>query len=98
MSTSEFVIHNSENGPLSETQFRHIWNYVVRRTAKDRVYYRYVGGVKVAYQVEASWAQRQKNSTLTNTIDFDVTPHILRQRRVTNLCKHSGSVIQPYNR
>ena len=84
-SASEFVIHNSENGPLSETQFRHVWNYVVRRTAKNRVYYRYVDGVKIAYQVEAKLGPKAKNSNLTYTIDFDVTPHILRHTYITNL-------------
>lgn len=84
-SASEFVIHNSENGPLSETQFRHVWNYVVRRTAKNRVYYRYVDGMKIAYQVEAKLGTKAKNSNLTYTIDFDVTPHILRHTYITNL-------------
>ena len=77
-SASEFVIHNSENGPLSETQFRHVWNHVVRRTAKDRVYYRYVDGVKIAHHVEAKLGGKARHGGITYTIDFEVTPHILR--------------------
>ena len=85
VSNSEFVIHNSEDGPISGTQFRRLWNYVVRRTAKDRVYYRYVNGVKTAHHVEAKLGETAKRGGFTYTIDFDVTPHILRHTYITNL-------------
>ena len=85
VSQSEFVIHNSENGPISGTQFKRLWNYVVRRTAKDRVYYRYVDGVKTAHHVEAKLGAQAKRGGFTYTIDFDVTPHILRHTYITNL-------------
>ena len=84
-SASEFVIHNGENGPLSETQFRHVWNYVVRRTAKDRVYYRYVDGTKIEHRIEAKLGGKARHGGITYTIDFEVTPHILRHTYITNL-------------
>ena len=85
VSNSEFVIRNSEDGPISGTQFKRLWNYVVRRTAKDRIYYRYVDGVKTAHYVEARLGARAKRGGFTYTIDFEVTPHILRHTYITNL-------------
>ena len=41
--------------------------------------------MKIAYQVEAKLGAKAKNSNLTYTIDFDVTPHILRHTYITNL-------------
>lgn len=84
-STSEFVIRNSKDGPLSGTQFRRLWNYVVRRTAKNRTYYRYVDGRRIAHHVEAKLGEKAKRGDFTYTIDFDVTPHILRHTYITNL-------------
>ena len=85
ISNSEFVICNSESGPISGTQFRRLWNYVVRRTAKDRVYYRYVDGQKIAHHIEAKLGEKAKRGGFTYTIDFEVTPHILRHTYITNL-------------
>jgi integrase len=84
-SNSEFIIRNSEDGPISGTQFRRLWNYVVRRTAKDRIYYRYADGKKVAHHVKAKLGEKAKRGGFTYTIDFDVTPHILRHTYITNL-------------
>lgn len=85
ISNSEFVICNSEDGPISGTQFRRLWNYVVRRTARDRVYYRYVDGEKIAHHVEAKLGAKAKRGGFTYTINFEVTPHILRHTYITNL-------------
>ena len=68
VSNSEFVIRNSEDGPISGTQFKRLWNYVVRRTAKDRIYYRYVDGVKTAHHVEARLGARAKRGGFTYAI------------------------------
>lgn len=37
-SQSEYVVANSEGQPLSYTQFRQLWKYIVTRTAKPRSY------------------------------------------------------------
>ena len=58
---------------------------MVRRTAKDRIYYRYVDGVKTAHHVEARLGVQAKRGGYTYTIDFEVTPHILRHTYITNL-------------
>ena len=40
-STSEYVVPNRDGDPLSYTQFKRLWQYVVTRTVKERSYYRY---------------------------------------------------------
>jgi|GEM_PF-60507 len=48
-STSEYVIANRDGEPLSYTQFKRLWQYIVTRTAKPRVYYRYENGKRVKH-------------------------------------------------
>ena len=50
-STSEYVIANRDGEPLSYTQFKRLWQYIVTRTAKPRVYYRYENGKRVKHTV-----------------------------------------------
>ena len=40
-SQSEYVVPNREGDPLSYTQFKRLWQYIVTRTVKERFYYRY---------------------------------------------------------
>ena len=37
-STSEYVVPNRDGDPLSYTQFKRLWQYVVTRTVKERSY------------------------------------------------------------
>lgn len=39
-SASEYVVPNRDGDPLSYTQFKRLWQYIVTRTTKERVYYR----------------------------------------------------------
>ncbi len=85
-SKSDFVIANRDGGPLSETQWRRVWNYVVVRSTKERTYYRYVNGQKIAHTVSPEKGEQDKrNKGVVHTIDFDVTPHQLRHTYITNL-------------
>ena len=43
-SASEYVVPNRDGDPLSYTQFKRLWQYIVTRTTKERVYYRYEDG------------------------------------------------------
>lgn len=38
-SASEYVVANRDGEPLSYTQFKRLWQYIVTRTTKERVYY-----------------------------------------------------------
>lgn len=85
-SKSDYVIANRDGGALSETQWRRVWNYVIVRSTKERTYYRYVNGQKIAHTVSPQKGEADKrNKKVVHTIDFDVTPHQLRHTYITNL-------------
>ena len=85
-SSSDFVISNSTGGPKTQTQFKNLWGVVTARsvgtrsyTTKDR------DGKKVKVTVEQKKGEKCKRHNFFYTIDFEVTPHILRHTYITNL-------------
>lgn len=89
-SSSDYVICNSNGGPLSETQWRHLWRKVTVRSTAERTYTRYSNGVKVVHTVTPTLgAQASHNPNVTYSMDFKVTPHLLRHTYITNLI-HAG--------
>lgn len=85
-SKSAFVIADSKGDPLSYSQFQRVWKYVEVRTAKERVYYKYINGQKIKCMVNPTLGSHQKNNpNLVYSIDFQVTPHQLRHTYITNL-------------
>ncbi len=89
-STSDYVVANSEGEPLSYTQFRQLWKYIVTRTAKERSYYRYVDGKRVKFTIHPELGQKAAhNGKVIYSLDFEVTPHQLRHTYITNLI-HAG--------
>ena len=85
-SKSDFVIANSNGEPLSESQFRNLWNYVDTRTAKEKTYYRYVNGRPIKCTLDLPLGSHPKNNhSVVRSINFDVTPHQLRHTYITNL-------------
>ena len=89
-SKSEYVISNSDGGPLSYTQFKRLWQYIVTRTAKPRVYYRYENGKRVKHTVNPVLGEKAAhNGKVIYSLDFDVTPHQLRHTYITNLIHSS---------
>ena len=86
VSTSEYVIANREGGPLSYTQFKRLWQYIVTRTVKERSYYRYEGGRRVKHTVKPVLGEKAAhNGKVVYSLDFEVTPHQLRHTYITNL-------------
>lgn len=89
-STSEYVVSNRDGGPLSYTQFKRLWQYIVTRTAKERVYYRYENGHRVAHTINPVLGEKAAhNGKVVYSLDFDVTPHQLRHTYITNLIHSS---------
>lgn len=84
-SISDYVVANKDGGPRSGTQFKRLWNYVVCRSTKERVYYRYKDGIKTAHIVKPVLGERAKHNSNCYLIDFEVTPHMLRHTYITNL-------------
>ena len=85
-SISEYVIADSEGQPLSYSQFTRVWQYVVVRSVKERTYYKYVNGQSIKYTVKPTLGTTQRNNPkIRYTLNFDVTPHLLRHTYITNL-------------
>lgn len=85
-SNSDFVISDADGKPLTETQYTRLWNYVKARSVGDRTYYRWSNGKKTVHHVHAVKGERSKHYPfVAYTIDFKVTPHILRHTYITNL-------------
>ena len=82
-STSEYVVASRDGDPLNYTQFKRLWQYIVTRTAKDRVYYRYENGQRVQHIVHPVLGEKAAhNGKVVYSLDFDVTPastHIYHQ-------------------
>ncbi len=85
-STSEYVVANSEGGPLSYTQFKRVWQYIVTRSTKERTYVRYINGQKIKHTIKPVLGEvAPHNGTVIYSLDFQVTPHQLRHTYITNL-------------
>lgn len=85
-STSENVVANRDGDPLSYTQFKRLWQYIVTRTVKERCYYRYEDGVRVKHIVTPKLGEKAAhNGKVVYSLDFEVTPHQLRHTYITNL-------------
>lgn len=85
-STSEYVVANRDGNPLSYTQFKRLWTYIVTRTTKERHYYRYENGKRVKHTVTPVLGEKAAhNGKVVYSLDFQVTPHLLRHTYITNL-------------
>ncbi len=85
-SISDYVIADSKGEPLSYSQFKRVWQYVVVRSTKERTYYKYVNGESIKYTVNPNLGTHQKNNPkIVYSLDFEVTPHLLRHTYITNL-------------
>lgn len=89
-STSEYVVANRDGEPLSYTQFKRLWTYIVTRTVKERSYYRYENGKRVKHTVTPVLGEKAAhNGKVVYSLDFEVTPHQLRHTYITNLIHSS---------
>lgn len=86
--TGDYVISSSDGQPWSMTAYRNAWRYITRRqtgTAKRTEH-----GETVLR--EKKIGETVRNSKVQITIDFDVTPHILRHTYITNLILSGANV------
>ena len=89
-SQSEYVVSNRDSDPLSYTQFKRLWQYIVTRTVKERFYYRYEDGKRVKHTVTPVLGEKAAhNGKVIYSLDFEVTPHQLRHTYITNLIHSS---------
>ena len=88
-STSDYVVANRDGEPLSYTQFRQFWKYIVTRTAKPRIARKPVNG-KEKYMLYPELGEKARNNShMVYSLDFEVTPHMLRHTYITNLIHSS---------
>ena len=89
-STSDYVVANRDGEPLSYTQFKRLWQYIVTRTVKERSYYRYEDGKRIKHTVTPVLGEKAAhNGRVVYSLDFEVTPHQLRHTYITNLIHSS---------
>ena len=89
-STSEYVVANRDGEPLSYTQFKRLWQYIVTRTAKPRMARKLVDGKYVKYMLYPELGEKARNNGhVVYSLDFEVTPHQLRHTYITNLIHSS---------
>ena len=80
------MVANRDGEPLSYTQFKRLWQYIVTRSTKERSYYRYEDGVRVKHAVKPVLGEKAAhNGKVIYSLDFEVTPHQLRHTYITNL-------------
>lgn len=85
-SVSSYVIADSQGEPLAYSQFQRLWKYVTVRSTKERTCYKMVNGQRIKYTKKPALGTHQKNNpNIVYTIDFEVTPHLLRHTYITNL-------------
>ena len=90
ISTSDYVVANRDGEPLSYTQFKRLWQYIVTRTVKERSYYRYEDGKRVKHTFTPVLGEKAAhNGKVVYSLDFEVTPHQLRHTYITNLIHSS---------
>lgn len=90
ISTSDHVVANRDGEPLSYTQFKRLWQYIVTRTVKERSYYRYEDGKRIKHTVTPVLGEKAAhNGRVVYSLDFEVTPHQLRHTYITNLIHSS---------
>ena len=84
---SEYVVCNRNGGLLSGSQYSRLWKYVITRSTKPREYTRIApDGTKTKHRVVPTLGERAAhNSHVIYSIDFRVTPHMLRHTYITNL-------------
>ena len=88
-SVSEYVICNRQGGPLSEAQFASLWHHVWARSTMERNSDRFINGQKIKKTFKPVLGQRCRFRDYYYTLDFHVSPHILRHTYITNLI-HAG--------
>lgn len=84
-SDSEFVFSGRDGQPKTESQFGSMWESVTSRMVRERTYTRYKDGEKLTITLSPQKGERAKNGSYCYTIDFPVSPHILRHTYITNL-------------
>lgn len=78
---SDFVICNVSGGPMSSQGFRRMWGVVKTRT--ERTVTKMIDGKPVELKLKVG--EKIQNHDITISLNFPVTPHLLRHTYITSL-------------
>lgn len=81
-STSSFVVPGKDGGVMSYTSFDNLWGIIETRSVG---HVRRKGRNGKIYEREKKLGDKIARHNITVTIDFNVTPHLLRHTFITNL-------------
>lgn len=84
-STSDYVVCSSSGKALTQSQFKNLWDIVRRRQTGYVIRKRKNGDGLEDELEEKKLGETSTNHKLTYTIDFHVTPHILRHTYISRL-------------
>jgi integrase len=83
---SDYVLHMEDGQPFTQTAFKNSWAYITRRqTGMAKRGRKGPDGKPTPVLVEKKLGDKVPNSNVTITLDFPVTPHILRHTYITDL-------------
>ena len=82
---SDYVFTGKTGAPKTETQFKHMWESVTCRMVKERTYVKYINGQRIVRTITPKKGEKARCRNYCYTIDFEVSPHILRHTYITNL-------------
>lgn len=85
-----FVIGNG--APLSETQYKNLWNIVRNRMTGEKTYRKSGVDHPEKTTISREIGATARNSKVRYTIDFPVTPHILRHTYITQLVLSGANI------
>lgn len=96
--TSESVVANRDGDPLSYTQFKRVWQYIVTRSTKERTYVRYINGQKIQHTETPKLGEKAAhNGNVVYSLDFSGNPapvalHIYHEFDLLRRRSEKGSV------
>ena len=79
-SRSEYVVPMKNGQPMTKSAFRAMWKLVEMRTIREEV-----NPETGELQMQALGSAPQKHPDVVRTLDFHVTPHLLRHTYITRL-------------
>jgi phage integrase len=74
-----------DGGPLSYTQFKRVWQYIVTRSTKERTYVRYINGQKIQRTVTPKLGEKAAhNGNVVYTLENPVKSTVFTRKTERN--------------
>ena len=74
-----------DGGPLSYTQFKRVWQYIITRSTKERTYVRYINGQKIQRTVTPKLGEKAAhNGNVVYTLENPVKSTVFARKAERN--------------